>query len=443
MINLGTFKENRILRACGAPSFRASVLRKRYQPDEAWRLLHRMWDSRSSCRRSQYVLLATDSGCLGKETAGVSDQVLLGNLKEGVRSEKLVVYMEWLSPKDFPVQADLHDDRWWMIPKGLFEQTAVRRQALPKEIKARLGNWFRGDRYDQDEVGPRLAGLRRYSWRKTSQSAGREFDFTKITVEELAEWAREAILEGEIAVYEELAKFHMRRASEDSPLTAAEYETAAKKYAQKYDISLGTAKPTEKLKPLPKADVNAPQIYETPTTTNPEALRNTFDDTCPTHNCRSESVESADLECSECFADQQNYEKWGNQVLGNEGGGGFLTSTTRVVEIPLPDRLWRYCGGDGLETGGWWSLTPLEGDPRVENALFPVDPKNPSSLGGTGEKLVACKITKKTKVLMGIGAPRCSNKPGGPLQVCFKRGTLTDPSSGVTLETQDLTKGYQ
>jgi hypothetical protein len=70
----------------------------------------------------------------------------------------------------------------------------------------------------------------------------------------------------------------------------------------------------------------------------------------------------------------------------------------------------------------------------VENALFPVDLNEPSSMGGTGEKLVACEINKPTKVLMGIGAPRCSNKPGGPVQVCLPYKSVGDsPNANASL----------
>ncbi|MFT3867632.1 MAG: hypothetical protein QM715_03935 [Nibricoccus sp.] len=380
------------------------------------------------------MLLARAAGCFGHSAPDPSDDELLERLEESVRWENVVVYMEWLSPADWPIKADRQSDRWWLVPKVRFQQTVMRKQALPKDVKPLLDQWFPIEPYDETETGPRLAGLKRYSWQQTAGGAGREFDFTKITHAELVGWAKQAIEKGEIAVYEELAKFTMRAATEEKPLTAAEYEAAAKEYAQKYEIDLGSAKSENSLEKIPKKSPDAPQTYKTPTTDKPEALPNEVDDTCPAHNCRSESTDSADQEVKDWFGSAENLKNNGDWTLGNKGGGGFLTSTTRVVQLPEPRKLWRYCGGDSLESGGWWSLTPLEGDPRVENALFPVEANEPTSKGGTGEKLVSCEINKPTKVLMGIGAPRCSNKPGGPVQVCLPYKSVgDDPNANASL----------
>jgi hypothetical protein len=384
------------------------------------------------------VLLGSEAGCLNSFAADLPDDVLLDDLRAGVKAEKIVVYLEWLAPADFPIKADLKEGRWWMAPKGWFEQTVMRRQARLDEaarlVDKSFDEWFPVDKYDKAEAGPRLAGLRRYSWATTSASAGRSFDFTAMTVAELVDWARVAVKTGEIAVYEELAKFSLRPAAADKPLTAAEYEAAAKEYAKKYDINLGTAKSEDSLEKIPKANPADPQFYKTPTTDNPSALPNEVDDTCPSDNCRSESLDTADDDVKKWFGDEAAQNMWGDQKLGKKGGGGFLASTTRVVEIPEPKKLWRYCGGDSEPTGGWWSLTPLEGDPRVENALFPVDASQGMPKGGTGEKLVECTVDKPMKVLMGVGAPRCSNKPGGPIQVCMPYNSVgAKPGKSATL----------
>ena len=58
--------------------------------------------------------------------------------------------------------------------------------------------------------------------------------------------------------------------------------------------------------------------------------------------------------------------------------------------------------------GGWWFEAPLQGDPRVYAAL-------PSF--SKAAYMVKAHTKEEIQVLYGIGAPRCSNKPGGPEQI--------------------------
>ena len=154
----------------------------------------------------------------------------------------------------------------------------------------------------------------------------------------------------------------------------------------------------------------------------------TSSEACDAVNCRSESVATAKPEVIAWFDKHlkkretaQGNDRW-EQDLGHEGGGGFLRGTTRVATLPKGTTVYRYYGPTqnaswvSRPLGRWCSPSPIEGDPRVESALPPEN---------GAYKMVRGEITKECDVLIGLGAPRCSNKPGGPVQY------LLPPSDAV------------
>ena len=149
-----------------------------------------------------------------------------------------------------------------------------------------------------------------------------------------------------------------------------------------------------------------------------EPLPNLTDETCPSPSWRSESVSTASPEVLAWFkkydlnGNDPKVDRW-NTTLGASGGGGFLRGSTHVVTLPAGQCLYR--SFDELEKGapargGWWFKKPLRGDPRVFAALPDYCP---------GTFMARCRVDAPIEALEGLGAPRCSNKPGGPIQHCL------------------------
>lgn len=142
---------------------------------------------------------------------------------------------------------------------------------------------------------------------------------------------------------------------------------------------------------------------------------NDVSETCPALNWRSENTKTCVPEVLDWFDrkhvpdDQNDYR---NKTLGGNGGGGFLTTTTRVRLLSKGTRLYRYVNDASQPYGGWWFLKPLQGDPRVYAAL-PED--------SYATEMVQATCASDVDVLYGLGAPRCSNKPGGPEQIFIAR----------------------
>ncbi len=190
---------------------------------------------------------------------------------------------------------------------------------------------------------------------------------------------------------------------------------ALNQYAITHGINLGTALPVSALVPvsLPNPPANLP-IAVFKGADSDQALATEFSDTCPAMNYRSESVKTAHPDVITWLGKNINkayrWKKPGKDAwegtLGHEGGGGFLAGTTRVVKIPAGTPLFRYATINGHK-GGWWFPQPMAGDPRVFAAL-PDDSPAPY--------LFSAVTTKEIEILTGLGAPRCSNKPGGPIQ---------------------------
>ncbi len=115
-------------------------------------------------------------------------------------------------------------------------------------------------------------------------------------------------------------------------------------------------------------------------------------------------------------------------ILGEDGGGGFVSGqvTTKVVKAGTV--VYRYFGGDADPCGSWWSPYPLN-NPVADNAL----PE-----GNTGQYMAVGVVQEDTEVLCGPGAPRCSNKPGGPPQYYFPFGSAEIKSSTATISVEVL-----
>jgi len=149
--------------------------------------------------------------------------------------------------------------------------------------------------------------------------------------------------------------------------------------------------------------------------------------TCPNAYHRSETLASASPEVRtwlDTFETRENgkFQSW---LLGGDpaGGGGFLKSTTEVISVPAGITLWRYIDDPEMPWGSWWFFHPYEGDPRVFGAL----PEKSS-----GNVLVQGKTKEEFKALCGPGAPRCTNKPGGPPQLCIPyTATINDRENSL------------
>jgi hypothetical protein len=133
--------------------------------------------------------------------------------------------------------------------------------------------------------------------------------------------------------------------------------------------------------------------------------------TCPATNHNSESTSTAKKSVNDHLA---RTDKRGpaahNETLGATGGGGFSRGTTSVRNLKAGTMLVRYYGGGAKAMGSWWAYGATAGDPRRDLAL----PR-----GNNASRMCKGRVKKDVKVLEGAGAPRCTNKPGGPTQVCF------------------------
>lgn len=137
-------------------------------------------------------------------------------------------------------------------------------------------------------------------------------------------------------------------------------------------------------------------------------LPNLTDDVCPSDNHRSESTATCQPAVNQWFVDKNVRVEQQNKSLGIEGGGGFERGKTSVKSLPAGTPLYRYVDSATWPWGGWWFLQPLNGNPCVLAALPP---------DSAATVMVKAKLKKGIDVLYGPGAPRCSNKPGGPEQV--------------------------
>lgn len=182
-------------------------------------------------------------------------------------------------------------------------------------------------------------------------------------------------------------------------------------------------KPANQLTGAPEQDV--PVAVFAGTGYAPKAgLPNLTDATCPSPNHRSESTATCSPEVNQWFVKKQVPVPRRDESLGIDGGGGFLRSKTTVKHLSAGTLLYRYVDSATWPWGGWWFLKPLSGNPCVEAAL----PETSAA-----SVMVQARLKTSIDVLYGPGAPRCSNKPGGPEQVLIAHCDF-NPATGDVLD---------
>ena len=159
-----------------------------------------------------------------------------------------------------------------------------------------------------------------------------------------------------------------------------------------------------------------PPAAAVPPASDGKSLENKVSESCPSHNHRSESHLTADPAVMEWLRRKAKIlmpEKQ-DMTLGAGSGGGFLVSTTRVSELTAGTPLFRYydAAGNADNYGGWWTTQLVDGDPRQTLALPPSEP----TWSNSAKSLCHAQLGEGITALTGLGAPRCSNKPGGPQQ---------------------------
>jgi hypothetical protein len=179
-----------------------------------------------------------------------------------------------------------------------------------------------------------------------------------------------------------------------------------------------------------------------------QALPNApLDKACPAYNWRSESHKTASPEVIRWLKDPEKEGRTQpdefDKVLGFNGGGGFLVSSTRITLLPKGTILFRYydAAGNASNSGGWWTAQLVVGDPRQTMALPPPEP----TWWNSAQSLARTRLGFDITALTGIGAPRCSNKPGGPQQWFIswgdrKKGALRHPDDPSKPLPQDPVK---
>jgi len=149
---------------------------------------------------------------------------------------------------------------------------------------------------------------------------------------------------------------------------------------------------------------------------------------CPRANFNSESMKTASPEVRAWMEEQHVAVHRRDGILGADGGGGFARYQTRTGTIKKDTVIWRYFDDECNPVGAWWFSQPLAGDPRVFAAL-------PTSSRGT---FVVKGIAKRDiPILVGPGAPRCSNKPGGPEQIFMASPPRIRDAHGKELPEND------
>jgi hypothetical protein len=202
----------------------------------------------------------------------------------------------------------------------------------------------------------------------------------------LATWLRQQIVRGQVLVYEVLPEMGEGESHEE------------------YARDIGLSMPSAAVLPAPSETVEPYHVYAV--AGGATRMQDEFTAECPDPSFRSESMETAGAEVLQWLKSHDRPSGW-RETLGADGGGGFLATTTRVTTIRAGTILYRYSGGEARDIGVWWFESPFVGDARSFGAL----PKE-----NFGNILVQGKVKTDVESLCGLGAPRCSNKPGGPLQ---------------------------
>lgn len=217
---------------------------------------------------------------------------------------------------------------------------------------------------------------------------------------EAREWLRRAIAAGTVAVF--------RRVPPMGAMGHGEYAAMLGIDRGVVDHAAKSAAPSQLLAVTP-AGAKDPIIVPIFAGTGAGVgLPNETSETCPSRNWRSESTQTCAPEVRTWFGQKSVPADMQDGILGYNEGGGFQATTTRVRSLKKDTVLYRYVNKPHEPWGGWWFLEPLKGDPRVYAALPEYS---------TANSMVKGKLNKPVDVLFGIGAPRCSNKPGGPEQV--------------------------
>lgn len=182
-------------------------------------------------------------------------------------------------------------------------------------------------------------------------------------------------------------------------------------------------KPANPLTGAPEQDIRV-AVFEGTGYAPKAGLPNETDATCPAKNHRSESTTTCSPAVNQWFVDKQVAMPRRDESLGIIEGGGFVRFKTTVKHLPAGTPLYRYVDSATWPWGGWWFLEPLNGNPCVLAAL----PENSAA-----SVMVQAHLKKDLDVLYGPGAPRCSNKPGGPEQVLIAHCDF-NPASGDVLK---------
>lgn len=220
----------------------------------------------------------------------------------------------------------------------------------------------------------------------------------------------------------------------DQPVPDAVLAPMYRSYAKQIGMDPGTKVTAPGAGSGPKPAT--PEAADVPLGERGQVLPNATDHSCPADNWRSESHKTAKPEVIRWLQDPAKEGKTlaekQDKILGSEGGGGFLVSTTRVSRLKKGDTIFRYYDPPGKcgNTGGWWATNLVVGDPRQTLALPPAEPNYSNSAGSLARAQIGFDIT----ALTGVGAPRCSNKPGGPQQWFISWG---DRKNGVLRHPDD------
>lgn len=250
-----------------------------------------------------------------------------------------------------------------------------------------------------------------YRWRLVLLRQSAEparVDWYGQTTRALLAWLREAVADGRVRMQAvthatlDVASGLDVSALRDLARTWHEFEDKAR------DIPLPVpahAAPARASKP--SSDIPASHYAGSETD---EDLPDETDGTCKRANEFSESYATASPEVQQWFVDMKIDPRFWDSTLGAKGGGGFYRGTTQLVRLPAGTRLCRYYGTGTNPVSTWWTLYTYAGDPRVIFAL---------PVGQTGRSMVVGEIKNDLTGLIGVGAPRCSNKPGGVPQICI------------------------
>ncbi len=221
---------------------------------------------------------------------------------------------------------------------------------------------------------------------------------------------RQWIDQGRITAWREAPPFTGPSAG-DQPVDNAVLAPLYREYAKQIGMDSGTvvAPPLGGSGPKPII----PAVAAVPPSEQGNALPNAVNESCPADNWRSENHITAKPEVIAWLRDPKKEGRTlagkQDEVLGVNGGGGFLKSTTRISQLKKGDIVFRYYDAPGKvsNAGGWWTTQLVAGDPRQTLALPPADAKSSNS----ARSMVRAQIGDNITVLTGLGAPNPKHRP--------------------------------